>query len=394
MRVLSVFGTRPEAIKMAPVQIALNAAPDMDARLCVTAQHREMLDQALALFGLSPEYDLDIMRPGQSPGEVTARLLRRLQGVIEDSRPDLVLVQGDTTTTLAAALAAYYARIPVGHVEAGLRTGDIYAPWPEEANRKLAGAIARYHFAPTAQARDALLAEGVPETRISLTGNTGIDALLHTVDRIERSPGLKASLAARLALAEDRRLILVTAHRRESFGAGFERICLALLRLADRGDVEIVCPVHLNPDVRTPVRSLLGDHDAIRLIAPQDYQAFVYLMMQAALILTDSGGVQEEAPSLGAPVLVMREKTERPEAVAAGCAQLVGTDAERIVGAATRLLDDPSARARMSRARSPYGDGQAAQRILAAIRGKWHDGIAFRHRQHERKALSAETELY
>lgn len=374
MRVLVVFGTRPEAIKMAPVALALQEAEDIEARVCVTAQHREMLDQVLALFGLAPDHDLDVMRPGQSLGEITGRVLTGLETVLKAEQPDLVLVHGDTTTTLAATLAAYYARVPVGHVEAGLRTGDIYAPWPEEVNRKVAGAIAGLHFAPTERARDALLAEAVPEERIHVTGNTVIDALLQVVARIEADPALEQSFADRFGLDDERRLILVTGHRRESFGAGFERICTALGRLADRDDVQIVYPVHLNPNVREPVEETLGTRGNVRLIAPQAYLPFIYLMNKASVILTDSGGVQEEAPSLGKPVLVMREKTERPEAVAAATVRLVGTDVDKIVGEATRLLDDPNTHAAMSRAHNPYGDGQAVPRILTAIRARAERG--------------------
>lgn len=367
LRVLTVFGTRPEAIKMAPVVKGLAAAENIDARVCVTGQHREMLDQVLALFQIKPDYDLDIMKPGQSLADVTSAVLRGLEAPLKDFEPDVVLVHGDTTTTLAASLAAYYSQTPVGHVEAGLRTGDIYAPWPEEINRKVAGAIAELHFAPTSRARANLLAEAVPEERIAITGNTVIDALLEISQRLEEDEDLSRNLAARFDLPDDRRIILVTGHRRESFGDGFERICDALARLAERSDVTIVYPVHLNPNVKGPVETHLGGLDAVRLLPPQDYLPFVYLMKRADIILTDSGGVQEEAPSLGKPVLVMRDTTERPEAIEAGTVRLVGSDSDRIVAETERLLDDPEAWRAMSQAHNPYGDGQATQRILSRL---------------------------
>lgn len=367
LRVLTVFGTRPEAIKMAPVVKGLAAAENIDARVCVTGQHREMLDQVLALFQIKPDYDLDIMKPGQSLADVTSAVLRGLEAPLKDFEPDVVLVHGDTTTTLAASLAAYYSQTPVGHVEAGLRTGDIYAPWPEEINRKVAGAIAELHFAPTSRARANLLAEAVPEERITITGNTVIDALLEISQRLEEDEDLSRNLAARFDLPDDRRIILVTGHRRESFGDGFERICDALARLAERSDVTIVYPVHLNPNVKGPVETHLGGLDAVRLLPPQDYLPFVYLMKRADIILTDSGGVQEEAPSLGKPVLVMRDTTERPEALEAGTVRLVGSDSDRIVAETERLLDDPEAWRAMSQAHNPYGDGQATQRIISRL---------------------------
>lgn len=368
LRVLSVFGTRPEAIKMAPVVKALAAADGVDARVCVTGQHREMLDQVLSLFSIVPDYDLAIMRPGQSLGDITSAVLSALDVVLSDFRPDLVLVHGDTTTTLAASLAAYYRQTPVGHVEAGLRTGNIYSPWPEEINRKVASVVCELHFAPTQQSRANLRNENVPDDRILVTGNTVIDALHEVVRLIDGDHGLSAQLANRFGIDENRRIILVTGHRRESFGDGFERICAALARLAQRPDVEIVYPVHLNPNVKGPVERLLGGYDNIRLLPPQDYLPFVYLMSRADLILTDSGGVQEEAPSLGKPVLVMRDTTERPEAVAAGTVRLVGTDESLIVASVATLLDDRTAYEAMSFAHNPYGDGSAAGRILAAIR--------------------------
>jgi UDP-N-acetylglucosamine 2-epimerase (non-hydrolysing) len=373
LRVLSVFGTRPEAIKMAPVVKALAAADGIEARVCVTGQHREMLDQVLSLFRITPDYDLALMRPGQTLGDVTSAVLSGLDGVLADFGPDIVLVHGDTTTTLAASLAAYYRQTPVGHVEAGLRTGNIYSPWPEEINRKVAGAVAELHFAPTDKSRTNLRNEGVPDGRIFVTGNTVIDALHDVVKLIGDDSGLAAELATRFGIPEDRRLILVTGHRRESFGGGFDRICEALARLAERPDVEVVYPVHLNPNVKGPVERLLGGRSNIRLMPPQDYLPFVYLMSRAELIITDSGGVQEEAPSLGKPVLVMRDTTERPEAVEAGTVKLVGTDVDGIVSTAGELLDDVEAYRSMNRAHNPYGDGHASERIVSALRA-WGAG--------------------
>lgn len=352
---------------MAPVVKALEKAPNLGLAVAVTAQHREMLDQVLKLFDIVPDHDLDIMKPGQGLHEITSNVLMGLKQVFHHVRPDLVLVHGDTTTTLAASLAAYYDRIPVGHVEAGLRTGNIYSPWPEEINRKVAGAITRLHFAPTETARRNLLAEGVPASHVHVTGNTVIDALLDVVRRLESDTAQSAALDRRFGLDPARRMILVTGHRRESFGGGFERICDALRRLAERRDVHIIYPVHLNPNVIGPVKERLGDIGHISLIAPQDYLPFVHLMRRADVILTDSGGVQEEAPSLGKPVLVMRDTTERPEAVKAGTVKLVGTDSDLIVAEITRLLDDPTAYDVMAKAHNPYGDGLAAGRIRDAI---------------------------
>lgn len=358
--ILAVFGTRPEAIKMAPVVNALKASGNVRVTVCVTAQHRQMLDQVLALFNIVPDEDLDIMKPGQDLSDITARVLEGMRGVLAKHKPDMVLVHGDTTTTLAASLAAYYARIAVGHVEAGLRTGDIYAPWPEEMNRKLAAGIAAVHFAPTSSARDNLLREGVAPDTIHVTGNTVIDALLSVSEKAE-------SAASHFTLDADKKLILVTGHRRENFGAGFEQICQALLRIAARPDVQVVYPVHLNPNVQEPVNRLLGNTPNIQLIAPLDYLPFVYLMKRSYLILTDSGGIQEEAPSLGKPVLVMRDTTERPEAVEAGTVTLVGTKEDSIVTQTMRLLDDQAAYERMSKAHNPYGDGNASARIAEVI---------------------------
>jgi len=366
-KVLLVFGTRPEAIKMAPVYEVLRATPGLDVRVAVTAQHREMLDQVLRLFGVKPDYDLNVMKPGQGLTEITAAVLAGLKPVLEEYGPDLLLVHGDTTTTLSASLAAYYQQIPVGHVEAGLRTGNIYSPWPEEINRKVTGTIARLHFAPTEKAASNLKCEGVEEDQISITGNTVIDALLEVVERLENDPQQSAAFDAEFGIDPTKRLILVTGHRRESFGGGFERICSALVAVAERTDVQIIYPVHLNPNVKGPVETSLGALKRVRLIAPQDYLPFVHLMRRADIILTDSGGVQEEAPSLGKPVLVMRDTTERPEAVDAGTVKLVGTDADLIVRETAILLENQAAYDAMSRAHNPYGDGQASLRIRDAV---------------------------
>lgn len=368
IRVLSVFGTRPEAIKMAPVVRNLAAAMDIEARVCVTAQHREMLDQVLALFDIKPDYDLDIMKPGQGLSDITAAILQGLKPVLEDFKPDLVLVHGDTTTTLAASLAAYYQQIAVGHVEAGLRTGNIYSPWPEEINRKVTGAIATLHFAPTERAQQCLLAENVDADRVFITGNTVIDALLDVVPRLHKDEAQVAGWDKDFGLDPDKRLILVTGHRRESFGDGFQRICDALAMIAARPDVQIIYPVHLNPQVKRPVETRLGSFGNVRLLPPQDYLPFVYLMSKAEIILTDSGGVQEEAPSLGKPVLVLRDTTERPEAVDAGTVRLVGTNSALIASEVFRLLDDRAAYEAMSFSHNPYGDGNAATRIIDTIR--------------------------
>lgn len=366
-RVLVVFGTRPEAIKMAPVVKALKGAAEIDARVCVTAQHREMLDQVLSLFEIVPDYDLDLMKPGQGLFEITSGVLEGLKRVVAEVSPDLVLVHGDTTTTLSASLAAYYERIPVGHVEAGLRTGNIYSPWPEEVNRKVAGSIAHLHFAPTEKSKQNLLAENTSEAHIFITGNTVIDALLEVVKKLEFDPDKTGKFDEEFGIDPAKRLILVTGHRRESFGDGFQRICDAIVELASREDVNIIYPVHLNPNVKGPVEKRLGSLERVKLIPPQDYLPFVHLMRRADIILTDSGGVQEEAPSLGKPVLVMRDTTERPEAVDAGTVKLVGTDSDLIVREVSNLLDDKDAYETMSRAHNPYGDGQASQQIMRAI---------------------------
>ena len=368
MKILSVFGTRPEAIKMAPVVRALQEERDIESVVAVTAQHREMLDQVLDLFSIIPHFDLNIMRPGQSLSQITSKVMEGVGSVIEEVKPDLVLVHGDTTTTLSASLAAYYQQVPVGHVEAGLRTGNIYSPWPEEINRKIAGAISRLHFAPTQNSARNLIKEGVSEKNITVTGNTVIDALLEVVHRLENDLLQSAEFDRKLKIDPTKRLILVTGHRRESFGEGFARICTGLAELANREDIQIIYPVHLNPNVVGPVEERLKDLPGITLIAPQEYLPFVHLMRRAHIILTDSGGVQEEAPSLGKPVLVMRETTERPEAVEAGTVSLVGTDPELIVNESRRLLDDEDAYANMSRAHNPYGDGHASSRIIDAIK--------------------------
>jgi UDP-N-acetylglucosamine 2-epimerase (non-hydrolysing) len=366
-RVLLVFGTRPEAIKMAPVHRALRATPGLDVRVAVTAQHREMLDQVLRLFDIRPQHDLGLMQPGQSLGAFTGAALGGLDRVLSEDRPHLVMVHGDTATTLSAALAAFSRQIPLAHVEAGLRTGTLAAPWPEEMNRRLTSTLARLHFAPTETAAENLRREQVPRSAIVVTGNTVIDALLEVVARLERDAALTAALDHAFGLDPARRLILVTCHRRESFGPGIARICTALAAIARRADVQIVFPLHPNPGVRGPVTQRLGGDSRISLIPPQDYLPFVHLMRRAHLILTDSGGIQEEAPALGKPVLVLRDTTERPEAVSAGTVSLVGTQPDAIIRATHRLLDDPAAHAGMARAINPYGDGHSAARIRDAV---------------------------
>jgi UDP-N-acetylglucosamine 2-epimerase (non-hydrolysing) len=359
-RILVAIGTRPEAIKMAPVVLALRNEPWAEVRILATAQHRQMLDQVLAAFGLVPDIDLDIMRPDQSLPELTARLLLRLDDVLATEAPDVVLAQGDTTTVMTVALAAFYRRIPLGHVEAGLRTGDLGNPFPEEMNRIVAGRLSRWHFAPTAQSRDNLLAEGFDPATVHVTGNTVIDALMQVAGR---------ELPLPVSIPDGKRLVLVTAHRRENFGAPFLQVCRAIRDLADaHPDIHVLYPVHPNPNVSVPAREILGGHPAITLCEPLDYLAFVAAMKRATLVLTDSGGVQEEAPALAKPVLVMRHETERPEAVAEGVVQLVGPDRDAILAAAGRLLTDPAAYAAMAKGTSPYGDGHAAGRIAAILR--------------------------
>ena len=364
MKLLLVFGTRPEAIKMAPLVKTLQQSPKLEVKVCVTAQHRQMLDQVLNLFDIKPDFDLDVMRPGQTLTDLTCNILQGMAGVYAQYKPDWVLVHGDTTTTLATSLAAYYQQVGVAHVEAGLRTGNLYAPWPEEANRQLTGRLAGLHFAPTAQAETNLLKEGVAPDSIHVTGNTVIDALLSVSERLDADQRLACSLAGQFPFLDAaKRLVLVTGHRRENFGAGFEDMCQALKAIASMPNVQVVYPVHLNPQVQEPVHRILGKVDNVHLIEPQDYLPFVYLLKRSHIIVTDSGGVQEEAPSLGKPVLVMRDTTERPEAVAAGTVRLVGTDRARIVNETTRLLNDDAAYQQMAFAHNPYGDGLACQRI-------------------------------
>ncbi len=368
MRILVIFGTRPEAIKMAPLVKTLSQTDDIDLRVCVTGQHRDMLDQVLEVFDIKPDIDLDIMRAGQSLFDVTTDVLRGLEPVLEREKPDRVLVHGDTTTAMAACMAAFYFQIPVGHVEAGLRTGDLYHPWPEEMNRKVIDAMSDQLYAPTRGAADALLREGGDPDKIIVTGNTVIDALLDVTARIQQDRVLEESLAGQFDfIRPDRRLLLITGHRRESFGEGFEHLCEALLQLSQRDDIEIVYPVHLNQNVREPVNRLLANTHNIHLIEPLEYVPFVYLMNRCHLVITDSGGIQEEAPSLGKPVLVTRTVTERPEAIEAGTALLVGTDVKTIVETTSRLLDSKKDYQRMSLAHNPYGDGTASRKIMESL---------------------------
>ncbi|MET3712557.1 UDP-N-acetylglucosamine 2-epimerase (non-hydrolyzing) [Sphingomonas trueperi] len=363
-----VFGTRPEAIKLFPVIRALQASPDFEVVTCVTAQHRGLLDQVLAIAGITPDIDLDLMTPGQSLDALTVRLLTGIGGALDSVRPDRVIVQGDTATAMVGALAAYYRKIPVSHVEAGLRSGDIYQPWPEEVNRRIVAPIADQHFAPTETAANALRDENVTAVTIHVTGNTVIDALLATRARIAAEPGLAAGLDPIAARFAGKRIVLVTTHRRENFGGGMAAIADALRRIAARPDVAILFPVHPNPNVVAVMDAALGDQPNIARIDPLDYPHFIRALGMADLVLSDSGGVQEEAPALGKPVLVMRETTERPEGVTAGTARLVGTDADRIVEEVGRLLDDREAHAAMARAHNPFGDGHAAARIADIIR--------------------------
>ena len=377
-----VFGTRPEAIKMAPLVKAFQQQPEeFDTVVCVTGQHREMLDQVLKIFEITPDYDLNIMKQGQDLYDVTARVLTGMRDVLKEAQPDVVLVHGDTTTSTAAALAAFYQQIPVGHVEAGLRTHNIYSPWPEEMNRQITGRIATYHFAPTPLSRQNLLAEGVKEEAVTVTGNTVIDALYWVVDKIKSDKALDADLESLLAkagydtgrLKDGRHLVLITGHRRENFGEGFIRMCRAIKALTEKyPEVDFVYPMHLNPNVRRPIHEVFGE-DLSRLgnmffIEPLEYLSFVYLMEKSHIVLTDSGGIQEEAPGLGKPVLVMRDTTERPEALEAGTVKLVGTDYERIVAEVSALLDDRDYYEGMSRAVNPYGDGRACGRILKFLK--------------------------
>ena len=371
MKILFVLGTRPEAIKIAPVYLALKSDPFFNVKLCVTAQHRQMLDQVLSLFGLIPDFDLNLMKPGQDLTDITSNVLLGMRDIFKQWTPDMVLVHGDTTTTLGASLAAYYAKVKVGHVEAGLRTGNKYSPWPEEINRKITGVVADFHFSPTEVARSNLMREGVDDTSILVTGNTVIDALLDVVERIQSNETLQDTLKSQFNFLDpSKKILLVTGHRRENFGLGFENICHAIAELSKRSDLQIIYPVHLNPNVQEPVKRILSNLPNVHLIEPLDYLPFVYLMNQSTVILTDSGGVQEEAPSLGKPVLVMRDTTERPEAVDAGTVKLVGTDHHKIVEETKFLLDDESAYQAMSRAHNPYGDGKAASRIANFLKQK------------------------
>ena len=382
-KVMLVFGTRPEAIKMAPLVKEFKNTPQIETLVCVTGQHREMLDQVLHIFDIHPDFDLNIMKQGQDLYDVTSRVLLGMRDVLANAKPDAVFVHGDTTTSTAAALAAFYQQIPVAHVEAGLRTGNIYSPWPEEMNRQLTGRIATYHFAPTPLSRDNLLKEHVDEKQITVTGNTVIDALQMVVRRIQCDPQMEKELADKLAasgyivtrLQADRRLVLITGHRRENFGEGFIHICEAIRHLAARfPDVDFVYPMHLNPNVRRPIHEVFGEDltelGNIFFIEPLEYMEFVFLMEKSHIVLTDSGGIQEEAPGLGKPVLVMRDTTERPEALTAGTVKLVGTDRQRIESQLSLLLDDKDVYRQMSHAVNPYGDGKACQRIVSAFLAK------------------------
>jgi len=369
-KILLVFGTRPEAIKMAPlVKEFQKDKINFETKVCVTAQHREMLDQVLDMFDITPEYDLNLMKPGQDLYDITSNVLLGMKEVLHDFEPDVILVHGDTTTTSATALAAFYQKIKVGHVEAGLRTHDIYSPWPEEANRQITGALASYHFSPTETSQDNLLRENKNAKNIIVTGNTVIDALFLALDKIENDERLKKqieeSINTQYKIDSSKKLILVTGHRRENFGQGFINICEALKTLAlDNEDIDIVYPVHLNPNVQKPVKEILSNVSNVHLIEPLQYESFLYLMNKSYFIITDSGGVQEEAPSLGKPVLVMRDTTERPEALEAGTVKLVGTDSKLIIKEAQKLLDNKDEYEKMSKAHNPYGDGKACNRIL------------------------------
>lgn len=372
-RVLTVFGTRPEAIKMVPLALKLKESDEIDSAVCVTAQHREMLDQVLNLFEVNPEYDLDIMKKGQDLFDVTSKVLLGMRDVIRDFKPDVVLVHGDTTTTFAVSLAAFYEQVKIGHVEAGLRTWNLKSPWPEEANRQLTDVIADYYFAPTETSANNLKNENRKEENIFITGNTVIDALMTVINKINQTESLKDSLENLIKsvgyyVDSSRRVILVTGHRRENFGEGFLNMCRAIRDIANNNeDIDVVYPVHLNPNVRKPVKEILSNVKNVYLIEPLDYEPFVYLMSKSYLIMTDSGGIQEEAPSLGKPVLVMRDTTERPEAVEAGTVKLVGTNYEDIFREAQKLLDNSEDYERMSKAHNPYGDGKACQRIIKEL---------------------------
>ena len=371
MKILTVFGTRPEAIKLAPLILKLKEQNTIESKVCVTGQHREMLDQVMTLFKIKPDFDMDIMTPNQTLGGIISAIIVKLQTILKGYKPNLVLVHGDTATTFAASLAAYYEKIPVGHVEAGLRTGNIYSPWPEEANRKLTAVLAYLHFAPTAQSKQNLINEGYNTSSIIVTGNTVIDSLLLIRSIIDKDMGIDQLIEKHFPFIDtNKKIILVTGHRRENFGGGFENICHALSAISEFPDTEIVYPVHLNPHVQEPVQRLLGNNKSIHLIKPQEYLPFVALMIKSYLILTDSGGIQEEAPSLGKPVLVMRETTERPEALEAGTVKLVGTDAQTIIENVDVLLNKKALYDEMSQAKNPYGDGHASEKIIDAIVSK------------------------
>ena len=372
-KVMFAFGTRPEAIKMAPLIKTFQADKDFVTKICVTAQHREMLDQVLNIFDINPDYDLNIMKPGQDLFDVTENVLSGMKRVLSDFNPDIVLVHGDTTTTSACSLAAFYNKIKIGHIEAGLRTGNIYSPWPEEANRKITGVLADYHFAPTSTSENNLLKENINKENIVVTGNTVIDALYLMIEKIENNPRLKSRIleliSSQYKLFDDKKIILITGHRRENFGHGFRNICNALKTIADNNpDFDIVYPVHFNPNVQKPVREILSNAKNIHLIEPLSYECFIYMMSKSFFIITDSGGIQEEAPSLGKPVLVMRDSSERPEAIKAGTVKLVGTDYAKIIEESQKLIDDENEYNKMSKAYNPYGDGKASLKILNFIK--------------------------
>jgi len=378
-KILLIFGTRPEAIKMAPLVKALEADNNFNSKVCVTAQHREMLDQVLSIFNISPDYDLDLMKAGQDLYDITSRVLLGLRSVLDDFKPDIVLVHGDTGTSTAAALAAFYKQIPVGHIEAGLRTNDIYSPWPEEMNRQLTGRITTFHFAPTPWSKENLLKENINQDKITVTGNTVIDALHLALEKIEQSNRLRQDIINSLdshvpnieTQLDNKKLILITGHRRENFGEGFVHMCEAIKEIASQhSEALIIYPVHLNPNVQKPVIEILGDIENVHLIPPLEYLPFIYLMSQSYFVLTDSGGIQEEAPGLGKPVLVMRDTTERPEAVEAGTVKLVGTDKDMIIKEAIELLTNESAYRQMSKSHNPYGDGFACERIIEFLKEK------------------------
>jgi len=371
LKILIIFGTRPEAIKMAPVIKKLKEADIFNVKICVTAQHREMLDEVLKIFEMIPDYDLGIMKKNQDLYDITSNVLLGLKNVLNDFKPDLVMVHGDTTTTFSASLAAFYKKIDIAHIEAGLRSGNIYSPYPEEANRKMTSILAKYHFAPTLKAKENLVKEGLNEKNIIVTGNTVIDSLLWVIKKIENDSKLKEKILKRLNFSFDSKFILVTGHRRENFGQGFLNICEALKEIAlKHKDINIIYPVHLNPNVRGPVNKILQVIENIKLIEPLNYLEFVYLMSKSYLILTDSGGVQEEAPSLNKPVLVMRDTTERPEGIESGCLRLVGTDKRKIVKEVEKLLDDENEYKKMSKCKNPYGDGKASERIVKFLKEK------------------------